>query len=146
MWVAALAFSFAVFPAMLYSGRLYYDEGGTSPDGPGMAFVAIVYTAPVWITAWLGFVALFLVRFRGPARLLPLVGSSATSMMLAAIATLATLFCSWAAFARVEVSRPTHWPFSLYWLALGGYCQCLRAAAVHRSLPPPDADLVEVFD
>ncbi|WP_374942160.1 hypothetical protein [Sphingomonas sp.] len=139
MWIIAISLGLAVVPLVMYSGQLYYAEGGQSPDGPGMLLMSVVMTTPVWLGTWLAFAALFLVRYRGGATLRPFFGASPLSILLALMGTAGTIFFAWLIAVRIDYWRATRLPFTLHLLGCAAYCQALRAAAVARSLPQGDA-------
>lgn len=132
LWFAGVLLAFLLFPLLIYSGQLYYAEGGTSPDAPGMLLASVFFTAPIWGGAWLVFVALFLVRYPGAVPLNDWHAGSIAGALLAmlsiAVSALFLLMLS-----RVEWWRLTRVPFTLYLLAGAAYVQVLRAAAIGRS-------------
>ena len=133
LWSVGLALAIAVVPLVMYSGHLYYAEGGTSPDAPGMLIASVIATAPIWIGAWMVAVALYLVRYPGAVRLTAWRTPSPLGALLAVLAVAGSLFFVWLAFARIEFWRMSRLPFTLHLLGCAAYLQYLRAAAVARS-------------
>jgi hypothetical protein len=137
LWGTGIALAVAMLPLILYQGRLYYAEGGTSPDGPGMLFLSIVMTSPVWGTAWLLIIAAYLVGYQGEAPLTFGVGATFASILLSMIAFIMTGGFLWLAYARVDFWKPSRIPFIAHLIGCAVYCQYLRAAAMQRSKCAP---------
>lgn len=133
LWLAGIALAIGVFPVLMYSGHLYYAEGGLSPDGPGMAFVGVLMTAPLWMTLWLLVIAAFLVRYAGAVPLAVGMGRTFPAMVLSLLAFVISAFFLWCALVRVDVRTPSRLPFALYFAGCAVYFQYLRGAAVGRS-------------
>lgn len=134
LWLCGVLLAVCVFPLLIYSGQLYYAEGGQSPDAPGMLFISAVFTFPGWGSAWLLLAAPFLVRYPGAAPLLAWRGGSVLSIVLAVLAVALSAGFVWLALARVDFWKLSRLPFVMHLLACALYWQYLRAAAVHRSL------------
>lgn len=133
LWLSAVLLALFVYPLILYSGHLYYAEGGRSPDAPGMLFASILFTTPIWLSAWMMFVAIFLVGYRGGGRLADLHAPSIASGLLSFVAFSVTIFVIWALFARTQWWLWTRLPFTAWHVAGAVFVQYLRAAAVQRS-------------
>lgn len=133
LWITGLALAFSVPPLIDYHGDLYYAEGGTSPDGPGMLLMAAVMTMPMWGGAWLVFIGCYLIRYQPGAPLHKFRAGTMIGAALAVVATAASIFFIWFAFARVSFWLPTRLPFVAHLIACAIYIQYLRAAAVARS-------------
>jgi hypothetical protein len=133
LWVIGIALAVAVLPLILYQGGLYYAEGGTSADGPGMLFLSAVMTSPGWGSAWLLIIAAYLVGYRGEAPLTFGVGVTFPSILLSTIAFIMTGSLLWLVYARVDFWKPSRIPFIAHLVGCAVYCRYLRAAAVQRS-------------
>jgi len=133
MWITGLALPLAVLPLIHYHGNLYYAEGGTSPDGPGMLLMAVCMTMPMWGGAWLLFIGCYLIRYQPSAPLHTIRAGTMIGAALAIVAFAASTFFIWLAFARVNFWMPTRLPFVAHLVACAIYIQYLRAAAVARS-------------
>ena len=126
---------FGLIPLTGYDGRLYYDEGGQSLDGPGMLLIATIVNSIVLFPVLLLILASYLARYRGPGPLWRFRTTSILAILLTVLATLASLFFLWSIFWRVQFWKPTRLPFVAYLLAWAVYFQYLRAAAVNRANP-----------
>ena len=145
-WLIGVGLGLAVLPLLIYSGNLYYAEGGDSPDAPGMVFVSAAMTMPIWWSAWLALIAPFLWRYRAGGRLSDLRGGSLVAHLLTALSIAISFFFLWSIFARVEFWRVSRLPFTAHLLACAVYFQYLRAAAVRRSLPDSgESELTKFF-
>ncbi|MBM6574940.1 hypothetical protein KCP91_01030 [Microvirga sp. SRT01] len=134
LWTAGLLLGIAVLPLVIWHSRLYYAEGGTSPDGPGMLMVALLMTSPMWLGTWMAASFAYLFRYGGSVPVRVGVGTTPLSLVLSVLACLFSIGFVWLAFARVDFWRITRLPFVVHLLGCAIYWQYLRAAAVARSL------------
>ncbi len=134
LWIVGIALALALIPLIMYHGHLYYAEGGTSVDGPGMLLASAILTSPGWGVAWLTIIALYLVGYRGAGPLTLGVGTTVASILLSMIAYGLTGLFLWLAWTRVEFWKPSRIPFTAHLVSCAIYFQYLRAAAVNRSL------------
>ncbi len=137
LWFVGTLIALAVFPLLMYGGNLYYAEGGKSPDAPGMLLVSVMMTVPMWFSAWLVVIALFLVRYRGGAPVLSGIGRTFPAITLSLAAFAMSAFFLWCIFARVDFWKVSRLPFTLFFAGCAVYVQYLRAAAVGRSDAAP---------
>ena len=86
----------------------------------------------IWGAAWAGLVALYLVWYRGGARMMPLLGNGWRAAVLSIVAFVGSMGSLWM-ITQIPYRDPAHLPFVGYWLAFAFYFQALRAAAVARS-------------
>ena len=134
LWIVGVVLACALIPLIMYHGHLYYAEGGTSIDGPGMLLTSAILTSPGWGVAWLTIIALYLVGYRGAGPLTLGVGTSFSSILLSMIAFGLTGLFLWLAWTRVEFWKPSRIPFTAHLIGCAVYFQYLRAAAVNRSV------------
>lgn len=139
----------AVIPAVLIQEAMMGTElSGTSSDAGEAA--PMEWTLIVgWFVVPLLYAAVHLWRYRGGARMLPLVGRSWISALLAILSFALTAMFLLAAAVGTDLPEPHAVPFALWFVTMGLYCQALRAAAVRRSLPDDvdsPAELLKVFE
>ncbi len=132
LWAMAVALAAGIFVLTAYSGYLAASRG--QAEETLAVLQSMLRSLPIWGAAWAGFVALYLVGYRGGARLLPLFGKGWRGVLLSGVAFAGSIASLWM-ITQIPYRDPAHIPFIGYWLAFAIYFQALRAAAVARAQP-----------
>lgn len=137
-----------VLPLLIIPVALLEDALGANADAADveMSPAEEFFLVTAWFALPVLFAALHLVRYRGGATMLPLFGRSWISVLLSVVSLLLSALFLLAAFVGTEFPALDSLPSTIWLVAAAVYFQALRAAAVHRSLPDPEADLVSVFE
>lgn len=133
LWLSGILLGVAVIPLLMYQGHLYYSEGGTSPDGPGMLFVSVVMLMPAWFGIWLALMAVYLWRYRGGEPVLAFGAPTWLGGALSIVAVMASCLFVLLALVRLPFWLPSRLPFTAHLLGCAIHWQYLRASAAARS-------------
>lgn len=132
LWAMAAALAAGILVLTAYSGYLAASRGQAEET---MAVLqSMLRSLPIWGAAWAGFVALYLVGYRGDARMMPVFGKGWRAALLSVVTIVGSIGSLWM-ITQIPYRDPAHIPFIGYWLAFAFYFQALRAAAVARSRP-----------
>lgn len=132
LWTMAAALAAGIFVLTAYSGYLAAARG--QAEDTMAVLQSMLRSLPIWGAAWAGLVALYLVGYRGGARMMPLFGNGWRAAVLSVVAFAGSIGSLWM-ITQIPYRDPVHLPFIGYWLAFACYFQALRAAAVARSRP-----------
>ena len=141
LWSMAAALAAGIFVLTAYSGYLSMLRGQAEDTTEVLG--SMLRSLPIWGAVWASFVALFLVGYRGGAKLRPLFGKGFLTAVLAALAFAGSIGSLWM-ITQMPYRDAAHAPFIAYWIIFALYFQALRAAAVSRSMP--EADVGTVFE